>query len=338
MKTDDFDYELPKELIASYPLDSRDKSRLLKLDKIIGKIEDCIFSDFVDFITPKDLLIFNDSKVMLAKLYGKKTTGAKLEFLIEKIKTPKIFETHIKSNRSPNIDSEIYVEDSLAKVLEKDGSLYLLKLINDKDIYTLMSEFGHIPLPQYMKRDDEDFDAERYQTVYAKDLGSVAASTAGLHFSNELIRKIKDKGVDTAYITLHVGSGTFKPVQVSEIDNHKMHSEVISVSQRVCEKIRQTKSNGGRVIAIGTTSVRSLETAGISGTILPYQGETEIFLYPGKKFNVVDAMITNFHLPRSTLIMLISAFSSKENIMKAYDHAIKNKYRFFSYGDAMFIN
>ena len=338
MKTDDFDYTLPEELIASYPLDSRDESRLLKLNKTTGDIEDCIFRDFVDFITPKDLLIFNDSKVMLARLYGKKSTGAKLEFLIEKIKTPKIFETHIKSNRSPSIGSEIFVEDTLAKVLEKDGSLYLLELIGDKDVYTLMNEFGHIPLPQYMKRDDEEFDAERYQTVYAKDLGSVAAPTAGLHFSEELMQKIKDKGVGTAYITLHVGSGTFKPVQVDDVNNHKMHSEVISVSEEVCEKIRQTKANGGRVIAIGTTSVRSLETAGINGEIEPYQGDTEIFLYPGKKFSVVDAMITNFHLPKSTLIMLVSAFADKEKIMKAYAHAIENKYRFFSYGDAMFIS
>jgi S-adenosylmethionine:tRNA ribosyltransferase-isomerase len=338
MKTDDFDYTLPEELIASYPLDKRDESRLLKLDKTTGEIQGCIFRDFIDFITPKDLLIFNDSKVMLARLYGKKSTGAKLEFLVEKIKTPRVFEAHIKANRSPSIGSEIYIETSLAKVLEKDGSVYLLELQDDADIYQIMNEFGHIPLPQYMKREDEEFDAERYQTVYARDLGSVAAPTAGLHFSDELMQKIKNKGVDTAYITLHVGSGTFKPVQVDDVSNHKMHSEVISVSEEVCEKIRQTKANGGRVIAIGTTSVRSLETAGINGQIEPYQGDTEIFLYPGKKFNVVDAMITNFHLPKSTLIMLVSAFSSKENIMKAYDHAIENKYRFFSYGDAMFIN
>ncbi|MGQ4005453.1 tRNA preQ1(34) S-adenosylmethionine ribosyltransferase-isomerase QueA [Francisellaceae bacterium CB300] len=337
MKTDDFDYTLPEELIASYPLDKRDESRLLKLSKDNGDIQDCIFRDFIDFITPKDLLIFNDSKVMLARLYGKKTTGAKLEFLVEKIKTPKVFETHIKANRSPSIGSEIFIENTLAKVLEKDGSVYLLELQGDADIYHIMNEFGHIPLPQYMKRDDEEFDAERYQTVYAKDLGSVAAPTAGLHFSDELMQKIKDKGVDTAYITLHVGSGTFKPVQVDDVNNHKMHSEVISVPESVCEKIRQTKANGGRVIAIGTTSVRSLETAGQSGEIQAYQGETDIFLYPGKKFNVVDAMITNFHLPKSTLIMLVSAFSDKEKIMKAYDYAIENKYRFFSYGDAMFI-
>ncbi|AXA33676.1 tRNA preQ1(34) S-adenosylmethionine ribosyltransferase-isomerase QueA [Francisella adeliensis] len=337
MKTDDFDYTLPEELIASYPLESRDASRLLKLSKQTGDIIDHKFTDFIDFVTDKDLLIFNDSKVMLARLYGKKTTGAKLEFLVEKIKTPKIFETHIKSNRSPAIGSEIFIEDTPAKVLEKDGSVYLLELQGDADIYQIMNEFGHIPLPQYMKREDEEFDAERYQTVYAKDLGSVAAPTAGLHFSDELMQAIKDKGVDTAYITLHVGSGTFKPVQVDDVNNHKMHSEVISVSEEVCEKIRQTKVNGGRVIAIGTTSVRSLETAGQSGQIEGYQGETDIFLYPGKKFNVVDAMITNFHLPKSTLIMLVSAFADKEKIMKAYEHAIENKYRFFSYGDAMFI-
>ncbi|APC97547.1 tRNA preQ1(34) S-adenosylmethionine ribosyltransferase-isomerase QueA [Francisella frigiditurris] len=337
MKTDDFDYKLPEELIASYPLENRDASKLLKLNKHTGEIVDHKFTDFIDFINPKDLLVFNNSKVMLARLYGSKTTGAKLEFLIEKVKTPKIFETHIKANRSPVIGSEIYVQDTLAKVFEKDGGIYLLELQGEKDIYQLMEEFGHIPLPPYMKRYDEAFDAERYQTVYAKDLGSVAAPTAGLHFSDSLMQQIKDKGIDTAYITLHVGSGTFKPVQVDDVNNHKMHSEVISVPEDVCEKICQTKANGGRVIAIGTTSVRSLETAGQNGEIQPYQGETDIFLYPGKKFNVVDAMITNFHLPKSTLIMLVSAFAGKENIMKAYHHAIVEKYRFFSYGDAMFI-
>lgn len=338
MKTDDFDYILPEELIASYPLDSRDESRLLKLDKETGDIKDYIFRDFIDFITPNDLLIFNDSKVMLARLYGKKITGAKLEFLIEKIKTPKVFVAHIKSNRSPALGSQIYIEDTLAKVLNKNDGMYLLEIIDDKDIYTLMLEFGHIPLPPYMKRDDEEFDNERYQTIYAKDLGSVAAPTAGLHFSTKLMQKIKNKGIDTAYITLHVGSGTFKPVQVDDVNSHKMHAEVISISKQVCDKIYQTKKRGGRVIAIGTTSVRSLETAAIDGEIKPYQGETDIFLYPGKKFNVVDAMITNFHLPKSTLIMLVSAFTNKENIMKAYNHAIKNNYRFFSYGDAMFIS
>lgn len=254
---------------------------------------------------------------MLARLYGSKTTGAKLEYLIERIKNPKLFETHIKANRSPAIGSEIYVEDTLAKVLDKDGGMYLLEIQGDKDIYQLMEEFGHIPLPPYMKRDDEEFDAERYQTVYAQDLGSVAALTAGLHFSKELMQQIKDKGVDIAYITLHVGSGTFKPVQVDDVESHKMHAEVISVPVEVCQKIRQTKENGGRVITIGTTSVRSLETAGQNGQIEPYQGETDIFLYPGKKFNVVDAMITNFHLPKSTLIMLVSAFADKEKIHKS---------------------
>ncbi len=337
MNTDIFDYELPPELIASYPLESRDASKLLKLDKITGEIADHKFTDFVDFITDKDLLIFNNSKVMLARLYGKKPTGAKLEFLIEKVKTEKVFLTHIKANKAPNVGSEIYVGEQLATVLEKDGGIYLLEL-KDGSVYELMEKYGHIPLPPYMKRDDEQSDSERYQTVYAQDLGSVAAPTAGLHFSNELMQSIKDKGVDVAYITLHVGSGTFKPVHVDNINEHKMHSEVISVSEDVCEKIRQTKANGGRVIAIGTTSVRSLETAAQSGQIQPFQGESDIFLYPGKNFNVVDAMITNFHLPKSTLIMLVSAFSNRENIMNAYHHAIENKYRFFSYGDAMFIS
>lgn len=245
MKTDDFDYKLPEELIASYPLENRDASRLLKLNKQTGEIADYKFTDFIDFINPGDLLVFNNSKVMLARLYGSKTTGAKLEYLIERIKNPKLFETHIKANRSPAIGSEIYVEDTLAKVLDKDGGMYLLEIQGDKDIYQLMEEFGHIPLPPYMKRDDEEFDAERYQTVYAQDLGSVAALTAGLHFSKELMQQIKDKGVDIAYITLHVGSGTFKPVQVDDVESHKMHAEVISVPVEVCQKIRQQKKMVG---------------------------------------------------------------------------------------------
>ncbi|GAB4222556.1 MAG: tRNA preQ1(34) S-adenosylmethionine ribosyltransferase-isomerase QueA [Francisella sp.] len=337
MKTDDFDYKLPEELIANYPLKQREESRLLKLNKQTGEISDHEFTDFLDFITPKDLLIFNNSKVMLARLYGKKITGAKLEYLVEKIKSPKIFETHIKANRSPSIGSEIYIEDTLATVLDKNNGIYLLEIQGKKNIYQLMEEFGHVPLPPYIKRCDNDTDLERYQTVYAEKLGSVAAPTAGLHFSENLMQQIKDKGVDIDFVTLHVGSGTFKPVTVEDVEKHVMHSEIISVSESVCNKIRQTKANGGRVIAIGTTSVRSLETAGQNGQVYPYQGETNIFLYPGKKFNVVDAMITNFHLPKSTLIMLVSAFAGKEKIMKAYNHAIAKRYRFFSYGDAMFI-
>ena len=336
MNTNLFDYYLPEELIAKYPLEKRDQSRLLCLNKNTSKISDNLFRNFLDFVTEKDLLIFNNSKVMLARLYGKKVTGAKLEFLIERVKTEKLFLSHIKANKAPNIGSEIYIGDKLATVLEKDQSIYLLEL-KDSNIYDLMEEFGHIPLPSYMKRQEEKLDSNRYQTVYAKDLGSVAAPTAGLHFSEDLLTAIKNKGADIDYITLHVGSGTFKPVQVDDINNHKMHSEVISVNERVCEKIRKTKANGGRVIAIGTTSVRSLESAGESGKIKPFYGDTDIFLYPGKKFNVVDAMITNFHLPKSTLIMLVSAFAGSENTKNAYKHAIENKYRFYSYGDAMFI-
>ena len=336
MNTNLFDYHLPEELIAKYPLEKRDQSKLLCLNKNKGELSDNLFKDFLDFVTEKDLLIFNNSKVMLARLYGKKVTGAKLEFLVERVKTEKLFLSHIKANKAPNIGSEIYIGDKLATVLEKDESIYLLEL-KDSNIYDLMEEFGHIPLPSYMKRQEEKLDSNRYQTVYAKDLGSVAAPTAGLHFSEDLLTAIKNKGADIDYITLHVGSGTFKPVQVDNINNHKMHSEVISVTEKVCEKIRKTKANGGRVIAIGTTSVRSLESAGESGEIKPFYGDTNIFLYPGKKFNVVDAMITNFHLPKSTLIMLVSAFAGSENTKFAYKYAIENKYRFYSYGDAMFI-
>jgi len=337
MNTNDFDYYLPEEQIAKYPLKNREDSRLLVLNKDIGDFNDRQIKNIIEYIKPNDLLIFNNSKVMLARLYGKKITGAKLEFLVERVVSDSTFYTHVKANKAPKINTEILIDNHKAIVLEKDKGVYLLKLCGDISIYTIMQECGHIPLPPYMKRDDEKLDEKRYQTVYAKHLGSVAAPTAGLHFSNELLAQIKNKGADVDYITLHVGAGTFQPVQVDDVKSHKMHSEIISVSSEICDKIVATKSKGGRVIAVGTTSVRSLESAAKNGSIDPFYGDTDIFLYPGKKFNVVDAMLTNFHLPKSTLIMLVSAFVGKENVMNAYKHAIENNYRFYSYGDAMFI-
>ncbi|WP_119342895.1 tRNA preQ1(34) S-adenosylmethionine ribosyltransferase-isomerase QueA [Facilibium subflavum] len=336
MKTDIFDYDLPADRIARYPAQRRDQSRLLVLDRQTERLSDRVFSDIIDEINKGDLVVFNNSRVMASRIYGTKPTGAKLEFLIEKVIDDRTVVSHIRANKAPKIDSEVFLGDYRACVLDKDNGLYHLKLL-DSDIWQIMETHGHMPLPPYMKREDETLDIERYQTVYSKLLGSVAAPTAGLHFTNELIEKIQAKGAKIAYVTLHVGSGTFKPVQVEDITQHNMHVELIDVPLSVCQLVKDTKAQNGRVIAVGTTSVRSLETAAISGEIKPFYGESDIFLYPGKSFNVVDAMITNFHLPKSTLIMLVSAFSSIDMIQKAYQHAIDKKYRFYSYGDAMFI-
>lgn len=336
MQADLFDYQLPESLIAKYPTAERDGSRLLHLSKESGEITDRCFKEIVDLIEPNDLIVFNNSRVMAARLYGQKETGAKLELLIERIVDDQTFYAHIRCNHAPKVGSVITVAGVNIDVLDKQEGIYQLRS-HSTSVWQMMAEHGHMPLPPYMKREDEHMDSERYQTVYSEKLGSVAAPTAGLHFTHELMQALKDKGVEMAYITLHVGSGTFKPVQVEDIHQHVMHSEMIEVNQSVCDQIKATKARGGRVIAIGTTTVRSLETAGQSGEIQPFYGETDIFLYPGKTFHVVDAMVTNFHLPKSTLIMLVSAFASREYILNAYHHAIAQQYRFYSYGDAMFI-
>ncbi len=336
MKTDDFDYQLPESLIARYPLDKRDQSRLLVLNRETGSLVDNTFSNIIDYLTPNDLLVFNDSKVMSARLYGKKESGGALELLIERIETDDFILAHIRANKAPKVGSKVIIQDLELEIISKNESLYELKVIKGNALQT-MERHGHMPLPPYMNRNDEAMDIERYQTVYCKDYGSVAAPTAGLHFTKELINQIENKGINTAYLTLHVGSGTFQPVKVDDVANHKMHAEYIEVPESVCEKIKLTKEKGGQVFAVGTTTVRSLETASQSGQIKPFFGPTDIFIYPGKKFNVVDAMITNFHLPKSTLIMLISAFALKDQIFKAYQHAIDEKYRFYSYGDSMLI-
>ena len=336
MKTDIFDYELPEGLIARYPAKERDQSRLLVLNRKTSELSNHIFSEIIHYIQAGDLVVFNNSRVMAARLFGQKNSGAKLEFLIEKILDDQSCISHIRANRAPKLGSTIEIADIRAEVVDKKDGLYRLKLI-EGNIWQLMAEHGHMPLPPYIKRQDETFDAERYQTVYGELLGSVAAPTAGLHFTKAILQAIKNKGADIAYVTLHVGSGTFKPVQTDSIHAHVMHSELIDVPQSVCDQVKKTKANGGRIVAVGTTSVRSLETAAQSGTIQAFYGESDIFIYPGKSFNVVDAMVTNFHLPKSTLIMLVSAFASIDMIKEAYQHAIDDNYRFYSYGDAMFI-
>lgn len=346
MNINDFNFYLPPELIAQYPLSERALSRLLCLDKKNGSIQHKSFKDLPDLLLPNDLLIFNDTKVIPARMYGKKSTGGKIEILIEKIIDTKTAWAKIKSSKKVENGANLLFENAIKiEVIEKPHELYKVYLHHEKSFLEVLTKYGHIPLPPYIKRIDNLSDKERYQTVFAKYEGAVAAPTASLHFDNELIAKIKAKNnIEIAFVTLHVGAGTFAPVRTENILEHKMHSEYMEITAETCEKIIQTKQNGGRIIAVGTTSVRSLETAANlalkdnnNSFIKPFSGETDIFIYPGYKFLCVDAMITNFHLPKSTLLMLVSAFAGREKILHAYQEAIKIKYRFFSYGDAMLI-
>ncbi len=340
MKRQDFTFDLPKELIASRPCENRSGSRLLCVNG--SNISHKKFSDLPDLLNEGDLLIFNDSKVMQARIYGRKDTGGKAEILVERVLEEGRVLAHLKTTNS-KIGTVILINDDIEIIVEgRDEALFILKLVNgrdeDKDWLEIMDKYGHMPIPPYMEREDEEFDNNRYQTIYAKKTGSAAAPTAGLHFDDDIFKRLEEKGIDKAFVTLHVGSGTFLPVRVDDIKDHVMHSEIIEVSKEVCDKIRDVRKKGGRVIAVGTTSVRCLETAAKGGELKPYKGETDIFIYPGYKFNSVDMMITNFHLPESTLLMLVSAFAGQDNIKEAYEEAIKERYRFFSYGDAMLLS
>jgi len=367
MNLSDFYFELPEELIAQYPLAERTDSRLLCLNGKNGELEDRIFKDLPELLQPGDLLVFNNTRVIPARLFGKKSTGGKLEVLVERVLDEQSFLAQIRASKSPKegailelgTDSGENEGESKnntnsgnagfqVKMIARQGDLFHLQLVSGKEqnVFTLLDRFGHMPLPPYVDRADEKTDLQRYQTVYAKEKGAVAAPTAGLHFDEALLNMLSEMGVNTAWVTLHVGAGTFQPVRVENILDHKMHSEYVDVSAETVVKIKQTHAQGGRVIAVGTTAMRSLESASgsagkegdVSDEIKEFHGDTDIFIYPGYKFKTVDAMITNFHLPESTLIMLISAFAGLDNVKNAYQHAIDEKYRFFSYGDAMFIS
>ncbi|MBM7072549.1 tRNA preQ1(34) S-adenosylmethionine ribosyltransferase-isomerase QueA [Shewanella sp. 202IG2-18] len=340
MRVSDFSFDLPDELIARYPTEKRTASRLLTLDGNSGCVADKHFTDLIDSIESGDLMVFNNTRVIPARLFGQKSTGGKLEILVERMLDDKRILAHVRSSKSPKIDAIINLDnDHQMKMLARHDALFELELLGNKTILDVLEEIGHMPLPPYIDRPDEDSDKERYQTVYNETPGAVAAPTAGLHFDDETLQKLKDKGVNIAFVTLHVGAGTFQPVRVDDVDDHVMHSEWANVPQDVVDQIIATKEAGKRIIAVGTTSVRSLESAAKAnhGKIAAFSADTDIFIYPGYEFNVVDAMVTNFHLPESTLIMLISAFAEQQNVMNAYQHAIEEKYRFFSYGDAMFI-
>lgn len=337
----DFQFDLPADLIAQQPMSDREASRLLIVSPQDSSVEDKNFVDFIDYLNPGDLLVMNDTRVIPARLLGRKDTGGKVEVLVERVLDDKTVLAHVRSSKSPKAGYELILEESLyVTVLGREDDLFKLefRLSDDETVFTLLDKFGHIPLPPYIERQDNLDDRERYQTVYAKNPGAAAAPTAGLHFTTDILDKILAKGISVATVTLHVGAGTFQPVRVDKLKDHKMHSEWISLDESVVKQINETKKSGGRVVAIGTTSVRCLESAYAKhGELRAYTGETDIFITPGVKFNVVDALLTNFHLSESTLIMLVSAFAGYENTMAAYNHAIAQKYRFFSYGDAMFI-
>lgn len=344
MRVADFSFELPDELIARYPMAERTASRMLTLDGQTGQIEDKHFTDLLNKVNAGDLMIFNNTRVIPARLFGQKSTGGKLEILVERMLDDKRILAHVRSSKSPKIDAIITLDGGYKmKMLARHDALFELVLLSDLTILEVLNAVGHMPLPPYIDRPDEDTDKERYQTVYNQNPGAVAAPTAGLHFDDSMLEQLKSKGVNMAFVTLHVGAGTFQPVRVDDVLEHKMHSEWVNVPSDVAELITTTKAAGKRVIAVGTTSVRSLESAAQASikagfsVLQPFTGDTEIFIYPGYQFQIVDAMVTNFHLPESTLIMLVSAFAGFDHVRQAYEHAVKEKYRFFSYGDAMFV-
>ncbi len=337
MNVDQFDYALPQELIAQTPLQHRSASRLLRCKKDQESFIDLQFVDLPTLLKPNDLLVLNDTKVIPARMFGQKITGGKVEFLLEKILDENTALAQLKASKSVKPGGKIiFNEQVCATVKDRQDEFFILEFENIK-VEKVLQELGVTPLPPYIERSADSQDEARYQTVYAKNAGAVAAPTAGLHFDQKLINTLKGQGVKIASLTLHVGAGTFQPVRTGNILEHKIHAERMSVSKDVSDEVIRCKNNNGRVIAVGTTSVRALETAAQSGTITPYEGESELFIYPGFKFNVVDVLITNFHLPKSTLLMLVSAFAGMETIRAAYQHAVQNNYRFYSYGDAMII-
>ncbi|MDH5710915.1 MAG: tRNA preQ1(34) S-adenosylmethionine ribosyltransferase-isomerase QueA [Gammaproteobacteria bacterium] len=343
MRTDDFYFDLPDELIAQQPCEQRSASRLLHLARSpeSDQLQHLQFSDLPDLINPEDLLVFNDTRVIPARLYGQKATGGKVEVLVERLVNEKRCLAHVRASKTPKVDSLLHIGNEgeyTLKVEARQDDLFELSSNSDTDLSEIMQRVGHIPLPPYITRADEAVDFERYQTVYSKKPGAVAAPTAGLHFDEAILKVLKDKGVQSTFVTLHVGAGTFQPVRAEHIEDHHMHSEYLEVSQATVDTCREARKRGGRIIAVGTTAVRSLETASTSGELKAFTGETSIFIYPGYQFRSVDAMVTNFHLSESTLLMLVSAFAGRETVLTAYQQAVEHHYRFFSYGDAMFIS
>ncbi|WP_454256055.1 tRNA preQ1(34) S-adenosylmethionine ribosyltransferase-isomerase QueA [Pseudomonas sp. Marseille-Q8238] len=336
MRVADFHFDLPESLIARYPLVERRASRLLVLDGEHGTLAHRQFVDLLDYLRPGDLMVFNNTRVIPARLFGQKATGGQLEILVERVLDSHRVLAHVRSSKSPKPGSLIHIEGGGgAEMLVRHDALFELRFA--EEVLPLLQRVGHMPLPPYIDRADDSSDRERYQTVYAEKAGAVAAPTAGLHFDQAMLEAIAVKGVEQAFVTLHVGAGTFQPVRVERIEDHHMHLEWLEVSQGVVDAVEACRARGGRVVAVGTTSVRSLESAARDGQLRAFSGDTDIFIYPGRPFHVVDALVTNFHLPESTLLMLVSAFAGYPETMAAYAAAVEQGYRFFSYGDAMFI-
>jgi len=337
MKRTDFQYELPSELIAQTPLEQRSASRLLCLDRDTGGLRDRMFSDLPGLLRRGDLLVFNNTQVIPARLFGNKASGGRVEILLERLLNPNECLAQVRASKSPRSGSTLLLEDgSELRVLGRQHSFFHLRAVNG-DLGELLDRLGHMPLPPYITRQDTAQDRRRYQTVFAEKPGAVAAPTAGLHFDHGLLEELKISGIESTTVTLHVGAGTFQPVRVENIDDHRMHAEWLEVPPPACDAIAAARARRGRVVAVGTTAVRSLETAAGKGTLEPYSGESRIFIYPPYRFRVVDALITNFHLPESTLLMLVSAFGGRKQALAAYRHAVAARYRFFSYGDAMLV-
>ena len=334
----DYDYALPEQQIARYPTEHRTQSRLLAVDRAAQQWVDRQFIDLTQYVRPGDLLVMNDSKVMPARLYGHKSSGGKVEILVERVLDKHHVLAHLKASKTPKSRQSIHLENGdVVEVVERQNDLFVINALNQRSWMDIMAQTGEIPLPPYFHREAESADKERYQTVYANSDGSVAAPTAGLHFDKPFLKNLQTLGVELAYLTLHVGAGTFQPVRVQEIREHQLHHERIQVPDSVCQAIVRTKARGGRVIAVGTTTVRSLETAAQSGNLQPFNGDSNLFIYPGYEFKVVDGLLTNFHLPQSSLLMLVAAFAGYETTMKAYQYAIAAQYRFYSYGDCMLL-
>ena len=337
MQLSDFDYQLPEQLIAQAPLAERSASRLLLVDPKGDQLLDKRFIDLADLVESGDLLVFNDTRVIPARLFGRKQSGGKVEVMVERIVDDETLLAHIRASKAPKPGAGLILENEIECTMRaREGDLFVLQQ-GSKPWIALLEQYGHVPLPPYIQRTDTDIDHQRYQTVFASNPGAVAAPTAGLHFDDTMLESLRRRGVRLAQITLHVGAGTFQPVRGDDIDSHVMHPERIDVDASVVEAIKQTRQRGRRVIAVGTTVVRSLETAASTGKLLPFRGESTLFIKPGYVFNTFDAMLTNFHLPKSTLLMLVSAYAGTDLIRRAYAHAVAEQYRFFSYGDAMFI-
>ncbi|MEH6625045.1 MAG: tRNA preQ1(34) S-adenosylmethionine ribosyltransferase-isomerase QueA [Motiliproteus sp.] len=344
MHVKDFHFDLPDELIARFPTAERTGSRLLCVDGDSGELCHRAFTDILELLKPGDLAVFNDTRVIPARLFGRKASGGKVEMLVERVLDEHRVLAHVRASKAPKPGSTLIFEEQISVEVEgRQDALFILAFKTEQPVIECLEQYGHMPLPPYMAREDQAEDRERYQTVYGHRQGAVAAPTAGLHFDTKTLQTLTEKGVEQAFVTLHVGAGTFQPVRVDQIQDHQMHSEYIEVNQQVCDQIAATKTRGGRVVAIGTTSVRCLESAAKhsgtaeGGELKPYMGDTDIFIFPGYEFQLIDAMVTNFHLPESTLLMLVSAFAGADHIRHAYRQAVANKYRFYSYGDAMYL-